>query len=72
MNCILLYFNILPIAPLDGFYILCTGWAAVTRREPSERARRIIARVGFALLGMLILVNVYLIGRDVLGTILSR
>ncbi len=68
-NCILLYFNLLPVPPLDGSQLMLAGAEAVTRRRLPPTTRGWVARVGYAVIALLIIVNIYQLLRDVLGSI---
>ncbi len=68
-NCLLLYFNLLPVPPLDGSHLLLTGVEMVRGQELSAAVQAYFARAGYVLIAVLIVLNIYHLARDVLGTI---
>jgi len=62
--CVALYFNLLPIPPLDGFRAGCTIIEMATRRDLSKKATGIISKIGCAVIALLILLNVILLVKD--------
>jgi membrane-associated protease RseP (regulator of RpoE activity) len=69
LNLILLIFNLLPIPPLDGYHAVCSLVEMAIRRELPERGQSILLTLGWLLILGWLGLNLYLILRDLLGTV---
>ncbi len=61
--------NLLPVPPLDGFYMVLLGWEILTRRRVSERVRIAIVAAGVV---FVILVAALITYRDIVNLIKYR
>lgn len=68
VNVFLLYLNLLPIPPLDGFHIATTLFEATTGRAVPERVMSLVLRVGWSILLLWLLANALLLVLDLLAT----
>ncbi len=66
----LLFLNLLPIPPLDGFHLACCGWEALRGRPLSGPLRARILKVGWILLLAWLALNALLILRDAATAVL--
>lgn len=68
MNAILLFFNLLPIPPLDGYHALCMLIEIGIRRDLPQRGQRFVLWAGWLLILGWLGLQIFLIVRDLLGT----
>ena len=61
--------NLLPLPPLDGFYMVLLGWEILTRRRVSERVRIAIVAAGVV---FVILVAALITYRDIINLVKYR
>lgn len=64
MNAFLLFLNLVPLPPLDGFQILCCLLEMAARRPLPKGGMGLALRAGWILMGLWLVLNVVLILRD--------
>jgi regulator of sigma E protease len=64
IHAFLLFLNLVPIPPLDGFQILCCLLEMAARRPLPDAGVRIAMRTGWAILVVWLAVNAFLVLRD--------
>lgn len=70
-NMVILWFNLIPLPPLDGFKFVENSAALILRRETPQRLSKIIGITGWGVVGFLILLNIYLMIRDNVAALLG-
>lgn len=63
-HAFLLFLNLVPIPPLDGFQLLCLGVESAAGRPHPRRGLAVVRKVGFVLLAVWLGLNLFLILRD--------
>jgi membrane-associated protease RseP (regulator of RpoE activity) len=69
LHAFLLFLNLLPIPPLDGFQLLGALVEFATGRRLPEGGMRTALKLGWGLMGVWLLVNAVLIVRDLAGSV---
>ncbi len=65
-NTLMLFLNILPIPPLDGFRLLCIAIESVIQRELSGIGLLLLELLGGLVLALWILLNLFILFRDII------
>ncbi len=67
VHAMLLFLNLVPLPPLDGFHLLSLGFETAARRPLPQAGLGIALRVGWAILILWVALNVLLILRDLIS-----
>lgn len=68
VNMLVLFLNLMPIPPLDGFHLIRTMAEMLIGRDLPERAVSVLMKAGWFLLAAWLILNGFLILRDLAGT----
>jgi hypothetical protein len=70
VHAFLLFLNLVPIPPLDGFQLLCCLLEMAARRPLPRRGVAVAMRAGWVVLGLWLLLNAWLILRDLATSVI--